>query len=373
MQMASGLSASRCCMSHHSCDLPISSLLFCPRPPPSPFPLSESSASLTCTLPTFRAYFFLYSLRRSQVPKPIANSLKTFETACPEAVNVSDQLGLRLFEDHHLKNMQMLYMFFASPSGAMPSPVIVDPTPTLTLLRDLTVAVDARCLRDGSIGVQEIEAEIWRQRGLSRLLFVLASAHVGSFTPDDANQSSSYDFEAREIGGGRGRRRRGVKALTTSWEVLTAASQVYLFNVLNRLTPADALEKKLLRRMLLILQRYVSSISTSSNASMDKKVQDFCFWALFVATFALVATADISPNHTDGNAGNTALDELLVLRHSFEKKIRAWSVAIGLKDWAQAREALSRTAWPAAFPGDLLAAAVWHSAVRAGRPQLLDQ
>jgi hypothetical protein len=241
-----------------------------------------------------------------------------------------------------LKTMRLM-ADFCSPSAKNQEPVRIDTSAMLEIMREMTAIMDQQRLEPFSNVPRN---RVWTYGGGQRHLNLLVEAHVLSYTA-----ALPQDAVAEDVGGRRSQPAR--RSWMSSWCGYAAASHLYAYSVLGLQDAEQPAIGCLARRSLAHVEREVVQTEHEVwSAEGDRSMRDYWFWKAFTAAFALARFVR-----------NEVLDaetaSLRALRSSLYRSIRHWKQTTQAKGWGDARAALTRVVWPAAYLRPGAAEAVW--------------
>lgn len=286
-----------------------------------------------------RAYNIVHSLN-SRLDDFFASNMKPQEPGSPpdpEEVahlihewHIQEATGLTL----RLKIMR-LFPFFFSPHPPGTQFRDIDARPIIVCLKDITELSDMRYPGSSKAGANVTPYQLWDSGGPSRLLSVVVSAHLDSFSSHSKHSAS-----------------RQPKRMMSSWSGVCVVVGMYLTSVLGVWNKGVPAEPRLFRHILQILRR---DLQTSSGNLMRRKqtaLRDLWFWKQFVGAFSLA--------HAQSRAYDARLEGLA---EEFHDRIRTWAKITGINRWEQARKVLASVVWPVHFPQEDLAESLWAQAI----------
>ncbi|KAF4968204.1 hypothetical protein FSARC_4394 [Fusarium sarcochroum] len=234
-----------------------------------------------------------------------------------------------------LKALRMFPAFFNPPrSGA--ELVDVDVTLIINSLRRVTESCYGRPSKPCQ-HPKALQDEFWNQGPASVLYEHLIMAHLHSISyPHDEQDGPECTQES------------GTKA---SWCGLVISAQIYLEQVVRYWCP---FKKEIFLYTMRIFQRDLSLALEKPEAA---KLADLLFWEAFVVLLGI-----------DWHEKRGDMDRDTEFKPFLEGVVREQSRALRLNTWADAREVLSSTTWPAAQAGDTLGKAIWEKAVEEESP-----
>ena len=136
--------------------------------------------------------------------------------------------------------------------------------------------------------------------------------------------------------------------LRASWSGITAASAIYLCKVVGIWHTDRPIDRRLHRRLLLILKRDMQKCE-KCEIPYSESACYVSFWMTFTAAFSLANAA------MDYGMRDTYL--------WFCSRIRSWGKINGVSLWSDARAILASVVWPASHPEDMVAERLWDASV----------
>lgn len=252
-----------------------------------------------------------------------------------------------------LKAMRMFPYFFSPPPTAR-RPRKVDATPMLDCLKIITETTCEIPLDPAA----HYADRVWNEGGPTRLMLAMVNSHAQSFAKDDGSSSSSPQDKL-------------MTPLLTAWSGLSSTLEIYLHSVLDIAGAGEPIDRGLLRRILLILKRDIDQTRDDMRGTHGRLRQSFCFWKVFTAVFTLARSqSEVTEARKSARLSGDAKCEVNLepLRLWFEDRVREWSRATEVTDWAEAKDVLMTISWPTAMyrNEEELAGVSWYWAILKG-------
>ncbi|KAJ5669125.1 hypothetical protein N7462_010195 [Penicillium macrosclerotiorum] len=233
-----------------------------------------------------------------------------------------------------LKAMR-LFPYFFSPPPLNRRPKPIDALPIFECLKSITKTIDQFRINPTAEGLDQV----WNEGGPTKLLLVVVDAHVSSLTRND------------EILGFSSEENLPQSHLQTSWSGILATAALYMHSVLNIANAGEAIECRLLYRILLIMKQDIDQTRDDLSGDRGGLYQTLWFWKVFIGALALgrsqgthIAIDMKTAKPSVKCSCETNLEEL---HDWFRNNVRAWSVVTGKKTWKDAEPVLATLAWPA--------------------------
>ncbi|OJJ60477.1 hypothetical protein ASPSYDRAFT_42220 [Aspergillus sydowii CBS 593.65] len=234
-----------------------------------------------------------------------------------------------------LKAIRLFPYFFSPPPIHGKRPKSVDAMPIIDCLKKMTEAADLVCTNPTPQNINRV----WNDGGPTKLLLILVTSHISSFSNDDKDQVSATGGKPSQ------------PLLQSSWSGISAAVELYMHSVLNIVNAGEPLESRLLYRILLILKRDIEQTRADLGGTHGSLRQSLWFWKAFLGALALSnhMAIDTRASTPDKWSCEADLDDLY---EWFRDCVRAWSAVTGTTDWSVVRSRLAMFAWPAALSCD---------------------
>ncbi len=252
-----------------------------------------------------------------------------------------------------LKAMRLFPHFFRPPNTTR-MPGKVDGTAFVDRLRGLTEAVD-RSDPDPVTNVVDKD-EIWNEGEPTRLLLAFVNTHVRSFSEIEKEDATAPVGNPTQ------------QQLPSDWCGGVAATGLHLHSVLSMSNAGRPVERRLLRRVLLILGRDIDQTREEMEGSHGETRRNFWFWKAFTGALALVRSQKALDHAKKvigniGRGGDTR--DLRDLQERFKGYLRDWGEVAGVTTWLEARAALMSITWPTASSTyeEPFAEALWNGVV----------
>lgn len=254
--------------------------------------------------------------------------------------------------DTRLKAMRLFPHFFSIPR-VISLPNMIDALPIIDSLKVITEAVDQFRTNPTAENLDRI----WNNGGPTKLMLVLVTSHISSFTKDKGTEGSP------------GKGQPSQPPLRSSWSGIAATVQLYMHSVLNITNGGEPIECRLLSHILSLMKQDIDQ--TNDHLSGDHGLLYQSLWFLKVFTGVLALTGIQHNQIAIGThparhcvTGSCTVD-LKWLHEWFCNRARAWSLVTKITTWKNVKSVLAKTAWPAASlqNGEEHAANIWAEVI----------
>ncbi|KAJ5986366.1 hypothetical protein N7451_010731 [Penicillium sp. IBT 35674x] len=216
----------------------------------------------------------------------------------------------------------------------------VDALPIIDCVRAITEAVDQFRIDPTAENLNRM----WNDGGPTRLMLILVTSHISSFTKDDGKRGSP------------GKEKLSQPSLQSSWSGIGATVQLYMHSVLNITNGGEPIECRLLYRILLLMMQDIDQTQDHMSGEHGRLCQSLWFWKVFTGILALTGTQHKQTATGIQTARHCAAGlckiDLERLHEWFFNRARAWSLATKITNWQDVESVLATLAWPAVLLQD---------------------
>lgn len=240
--------------------------------------------------------------------------------------------------DTRLKAMRLFPHFFSMRPGVR-WPKKVDALPIIECVRAITEAVDQFRIDPTAENLNRM----WNDGGPTKLMLILVTSHISSFTKDDGNAGSPGEEELSQ-------------SLQSSWSGIGATVELYMHSVLHITNGGEQIECRLLYRILLLMMQDIDQTQHHLSGDHGLLCQSLWFWKVFTGILALTGTQHKQTATGIQTARHCVTGSCKVdseqLHAWFLDRARAWSLSTKITNWKGVESVLATLAWPAVLLED---------------------
>ncbi|KAL7904153.1 hypothetical protein GGI35DRAFT_464027 [Trichoderma velutinum] len=218
----------------------------------------------------------------------------------------------------------------------------IDGADTIRDLRDLTSSLDMIRSKRSFSDSENVFAAACANGVASKLHVQYIASHIASISPCDNTPKIRRQMTTE-----------AVKVLKSTWCGLYSATSLYLHYVLGlRSCSEKSLDDYIFHILRDALMRH--SIRAKDCMSADRCL---LFWQIFLGAISVEIRFRRSAfMRSESHTLDSSMSDF------FDKGIRQWSQACQIRQWADARVALQKIAWPITHADEHIAKAVWERA-----------